>query len=95
MDAESLLNNLTRRGFRLTLSDDRERIVVEPGAKLTDEDCELIKSHKPELLPLLLCAKAGNGKVNSGTPARGGRSNRTISTITSAGPRPYAAGTRR
>jgi hypothetical protein len=51
MEAAALMNDLRRRGIRLSLED--ETVWVEPASRLTDEDEQAIRSLKPELVRLL------------------------------------------
>lgn len=49
--ALALLTDLTAAGFTLTA--DGHRLLVSPGAKLTTEQADAIRAHKPQLLALL------------------------------------------
>jgi hypothetical protein len=51
MTAETLLADLGRRGIRLT--PDGFDLIVEPASKLTSQDRELIREHKPAILATL------------------------------------------
>jgi hypothetical protein len=50
--AEDILTALTERGIWLTSNGNK--LIVEPVSKLTDADRQAIRSHKDELLNLLL-----------------------------------------
>ena len=66
IDATSLLKNLTARGIRLT--PDPPKLIAEPSSLLTQDDRELIRSLKAQLLTLLEPALAIDAKPTS-TPA--------------------------
>jgi len=51
MQAQDLLQQLHQRGFRLWA--DGDRLLVEPGARLTDETRALIRAHKKQLWEFL------------------------------------------
>ena len=57
MLAVSLIANFTRRGIALRPIGDR--LVVEPASKLTNEDRQLIRQHKPALINVLIAQRAG------------------------------------
>ncbi len=65
MDARTLLENLTRRGVRLTA--EPPKLVAEPSDLLTDEDRQAIRAYKAELLGLLAPQPAVDAKP--GVPA--------------------------
>src|ERR1035437_3261417 len=51
MDARTLISELSKRGIRLIPNP--PKLIAVPAAKLTDKDCEAIRSHKAGLLALL------------------------------------------
>jgi hypothetical protein len=51
IEAVTLLENLTRRGVRLTPKP--PKLIAEPSSLLTDADRAAIRAHKPRLLALL------------------------------------------
>ena len=65
MDARTLLENLTRRGVRLTA--EPPKLVAEPSDLLTDEDRQAVRAHKADLLGLLAPQPAADAKP--GVPA--------------------------
>ena len=57
MSAQALVATLAARGVQLI--PDGEALVAKPASKLTDQDRQAIRSHKPELLRLLLIERIG------------------------------------
>lgn len=58
LTALQLLWQLEDRGFRVRLDDRDGALVVSPGANLTPDDREAIRTHKPELLRLVAYCEA-------------------------------------
>ena len=51
MNAEALISDFSRRGIRLIPNP--PKLIVAPASKLTDQDRQAIRSHKPALLEAL------------------------------------------
>lgn len=51
MNVQSIIENFAHRGIRLIA--DGDGVIVEPASKLTNQDRELIRQHKPAILATL------------------------------------------
>lgn len=52
MNIETVLNEMQKSGFSLTVIDENKLSVI-PGDQLTDTQCDFIRLHKPELIKVL------------------------------------------